>query len=144
MMLRNRNWTPTKEQAKLMEVALEAGLRCSLSAICKKASVSRRTFYNWLRDDLMFREAWNRLYQDAVSQHLPGVIAAMVFQAQRGNVSASRLIAEIAGVMRTRMEVSGVDGQPIEIGGARERLVGKLADLAARTAAGQAARKSKR
>ncbi len=130
-------WSPTSQQDKLIDVTLDSGLRRSITAICKKANVPRRTFYNWLRDDKGFREYWNGLHLEMIAHHLPGVVSAQVYQALKGNVSAARLLAEIAGQLKTRMEVTGKDGAPLELTGAKEKLVRRIAELATRGAAGK-------
>ena len=119
-------------------------MRHTITALCKTASVPRRTFYNWLREDADFRRAWNSLYEETVQHHLNSVLAAAVHQAVKGNTSAQRLVFEVAGALKTRMEHTGKDGGPIQIEGAREKLAAKLADLATRTEAGKALVRAKR
>jgi len=136
--VRPNKWTPTADQAKLFDEALNSGLRRSVTAICQKAGVSRAAFYRWMQD-AHFRAAWSELHTEAISRHLPGVTAAVIFQAERGNISAARLLYEVAGALKIRAEVTGKDGGPIEILGARERVARRIAELDERRRAGRAA-----
>lgn len=74
--------------------------------MCADAGVSRDTFYRWLKDD-GFRQAWESAWHGTVLRHLPGVVSAMVERAQSGDVAAARLIADMAGVIKQRVEQSG-------------------------------------
>jgi len=99
-------WTPTPKQAAVLEAAQEAGLNRSIAAICAAAGVDRRGFYRWLEKDPHFKAAWEDIWRSAIRRHLPGVVAAMIAKAQDGDVPAARLIADLAGVMRQRVEAS--------------------------------------
>ena len=137
MAQQRQKWAPTEEQLRLIEAAQQSGLRKSIITICKAANVPRRTFYYWMSQDRGFREMWNALHQDVISQHLPGVIAAQIHQALAGKTQAARLLAEIAGALKTRVEVSGKDGGALELTGAKERLLSRIADITSRSAAGK-------
>ena len=101
------DWRPTTKQRAVLEAASELGLRRSVVLVCNEAGVSRESFYKWLRDDEQFREAWEQVYHGAVRKHLPGVVAAMVERAQSGDVAAARLIADLSGVIKQKVEQSG-------------------------------------
>ena len=128
----DKSWKPTIRQLELLELAAqEPGLRRSISALCKKLALPRRTFYHWLEDP-NFKQRWNTLHREMIAQHLPSVTSALIFQAQQGAISAARLIYEVAGELKTRLEVTGENGGPIEISGARERIARRLDELAQR------------
>jgi hypothetical protein len=100
------------KQIRLLETALEAGFHRNITAICSDAGVSRVTFYRWM-DDPQFRDAWEGLWKRMAARHLPSAVSAIVAKAQKGDVSASRLLAEMAGVLKQQVEQTGT--QRIEI-----------------------------
>src|SRR5258705_183921 len=100
-------WIPSPAQANLLEVASQAGLHRNLTEVCKAARVPRRTFYDWLRYDANFKSAWGNLWRLQIEHHLPGVTAATIHQAQRGDVGAARTIMEVAKILKHQMEHSG-------------------------------------
>ena len=97
-------WAPSPKQAAVLEAAQEAGLGRSISAICEAARVDRTSFYRWLRKDPQFTAAWKDVWRGALNRHLPGVVAAMLEKAQQGDVPAARLVADLAGLLATRMD----------------------------------------
>ncbi len=109
------NWRPTQRQSRLLEAAQDEGLDRSISVVCKAAGVPRRTAYNWLKDP-DFAAAWNDVWYGTIRRHLPGAIAALVQQAQEGDVSAIKLVCELAGVYSRRTQVGGDHGgQPVVV-----------------------------
>lgn len=92
-------WAPNLLQASCLEQAGEAGLNRSITAVAVSAGVSRESLYRWLREDDQFRRAWDRVWRQAINNHLPGVVAAMVLKAQGGDVGAAKLVADLAGVI---------------------------------------------
>lgn len=100
------NWTPTPKQAAVLEAGQEAGLNRSISAICEAAGVDRKSFYNWINRDQDFKAAWENIWAHSIRRHMPGVVAAMIAKAQDGDVPAARLIADLAGVTRQRLEAA--------------------------------------
>lgn len=108
-------WTPTPKQADLLKAACEPGLKQSIAAICRRAHVDRKSFYNWMNEDPGFKSAWHKLWEDMLATQFNAVTAAMVKKAQEGNVGAGRLVAEMKGVLTKRVEVSGKDGEPIGV-----------------------------
>ncbi len=98
------NWAPTPKQDAVLEAAQEAGLNRSISAICEAAGVDRTGFYRWLRKDPQFAAAWEDVWHGTIKRHLPGVVAAVIAKAQDGDIPAARLVADLAGVLMTRMD----------------------------------------
>ena len=98
------NWVPTPKQAAVLEAAQEAGLNRSISAICESAGVDRTGFYRWLHKDPQFAAAWEDVWHGTIKRHLPGVVAAVIAKAQDGDIPAARLVADLAGVLMTRMD----------------------------------------
>lgn len=98
-------WRPKPRQKKILEEAQEAGLHRSVTVICEEAGIPRRTFYNWLKDDPEFADAWESIWRCAISKHLPGVIAAQIKKALTGDTAAARLLADLAGVIRQHHEI---------------------------------------
>ena len=97
-------WKPTRKQTAALEAAQEAGLNRSITAICEAAGVDRRGFYRWLEKDADFRAAWDDIWRGSLRRHMPGVVAAMVAQAEDGDVPAARLLADMAGLTKQRIE----------------------------------------
>lgn len=102
-----------RKQRLLIEAALEGGLKRNITTLCAEAGVSRSQFYRWMESDDAFRNAWESLWRGIVSRHFPTAVAALVEKAQRGDVSASRLMAELLGVLKQQVETTGA--QRIEI-----------------------------
>lgn len=97
-------WKPTRKQTAALEAAQEAGLNRSITAICEAAGVDRRGFYRWLENDADFRAAWDDIWRGTIKRHLPGVVAAVVSKAQDGDIPAARLLADMAGLTKHRIE----------------------------------------
>lgn len=113
-MKQNKTYASLKRKQRLLiEAALESGLKRNITALCAEAGVGRVSFYRWMNDDSVFRETWHGLWRDIASRHFPTAIAAVSEKAQRGDVSASRLMAELLGVLKQQVEQSGT--QRIEI-----------------------------
>jgi AcrR family transcriptional regulator len=100
-------WRPTARQAKVLEAASLAGVGRTITAICEEAGVPARTFYNWLRDDPDFKTAWEDSWRVSLKRHLPGVIAAQIDRAINGDTKAARLLADVAGLIKQKLEHSG-------------------------------------
>lgn len=98
----------------LIEAALEAGLKRNITALCAEAGINRVSFYRWMNEDPVFREIWNGLWRDIVSRHFPTAVAAIIEKAQRGDVSASRLMAELLGVLKQQVETTGAQRIQVE------------------------------
>lgn len=98
------NWTPTPKQAAVLEAAQEAGLNRSIVALCEAAHVDRKSFYRWFKDDPEFKAAWEEIWTHSIRRHLPGIVAAQVAKALDGDTPAARLVADMAGVLTTRMD----------------------------------------
>lgn len=90
-------WTPTDKQLLVLEAAREVGLQRSISAVAIEAGVNRVTIYKWLRDDPEFKAAWGEIPQKLLSNHLPGIYAALVRKALDGDVQAAKLALEVSG-----------------------------------------------
>lgn len=114
-MKRNGTYANLKpKQRVLIEAALDAGLKRNITALCAEAGIGRVSFYRWMNDDPVFRETWNGLWRDIVSRHFPTAIAAVSEKAQRGDVSASRLMAELLGVLKQQVETTGAQRIQVE------------------------------
>lgn len=100
-------WIPTPDQAAVFEAAMEPGLGKSLKAICKAAGVAIQKYHSWMRRDPEFSYCWEKLWKRSLDIHLPSVIAAMVCEAQAGNVGAARLIFELVGLVGNAKGWSG-------------------------------------
>lgn len=102
-----------RKQRLLIEAALESGLKRNITTLCAEAGVHRSQFYRWMESDDAFRDAWESLWRRMLNRHFPTAVAAIVERAQRGDVPASRLMAELLGVLKQQVEQSGT--QRIEI-----------------------------
>lgn len=109
------DWMPSLKQAKVLEAAQDAGLNRSIVAICEAAGVDRTSWYRWMKRDEKFRLAWREIWYGTLERHLPGVIAAVIAKALEGDIPAARLIADLAGVLKQKVEHSTPPGQPIAI-----------------------------
>ena len=97
-------WHPTPRQSAVLEAAQDAGIGRTISAMCEAAGVDRSQFYRWMRKDPQFAATWRTIWQDAIGRHLPGIVAAQVAKALDGDTPAARLLADLAGLLTTRMD----------------------------------------
>ncbi len=109
------DWIPNPKQSAVLEAAQEAGLNRSISAICEVAGVDRKSFYNWMKKDDEFKAAWEDIWIHSVRRHMPGVVAAVIAKAQDGDVPAARLIADLAGVTRQRIDAAVHQSGTVEL-----------------------------
>lgn len=93
------SWSPSPKQAAFLEAATECGFDRNISTIARAAGVPRRTVYNWLDNDPGFKDAWENLWKKTLSRHVPGVVAALVKRAQRGDVPAAKVVLDLAGFL---------------------------------------------
>lgn len=108
------DWRPTAKQLDLLIAARKPGLKRSITAICDEAGVHRTRFYDWMRDDPDFKDAWVKIWQDMLDLHTGGLMAAMIQKGLAGNVGAARLVLEIKGLIKKRVEVTGNEGGPVQ------------------------------
>lgn len=99
------DWKPKPRQLAVMECAKQAGLKRNIEAITTEAGVPKRTFYNWLRDDPCFVRAWEAVWRESVTRHLPGVVSAMIHAAQEGDTRAAKIVLDISGVVKQTLTV---------------------------------------
>jgi hypothetical protein len=90
-------WTPTDKQLLVLDTAREIGLQRSISAVAIESGVSRITIHKWLREDADFKEAWQDIPNKLLSNHLPGIYAALIRKAVDGDVQAIKLALEVTG-----------------------------------------------
>lgn len=90
-------WTPTEKQLLVLEAAREIGLQRSISAVAVETGVSRQTIYKWFKDCPEFKAAWDDIPHKLLSNHLPGVYAALIRKAIDGDVQAIKLALEVTG-----------------------------------------------
>ena len=108
-------WRPTSQQKAVIEAAGECGLKRTISAVCEEGGVSRFTFYHWLKHDPDFAAVWDKVWYGQVRVHLPGVVAAQIVKAYEGDTAAARLVVDLSGVIKQKLEHSGIDGGPIQV-----------------------------
>lgn len=104
-------WTPTSKQKAVLLAAMEVGLNRTITAVCLEARIDRKSFYRWLKDK-QFRDAWEQAWHGNIQHHLPGVISAQLEKALAGDTAAARLVADLAGVLKIKAEVSAPEDQP--------------------------------
>lgn len=100
-------WQPTRQQAAVLEAAMEAGLRRNIVAVCKAAHVPRRTFYNWLDDDPDFAKAWEYAWKGSLKRHTNSIMSAVVAKAQIGDMNAAKLYFDLTGENKQRHVMEG-------------------------------------
>lgn len=81
----------------VLEAAREIGLQRSISAVAIEAGVNRVTIHKWFRDDPDFKAAWEDIPNKLLSNHLPGIYAALIRKAVDGDVQAIKLALEVTG-----------------------------------------------
>lgn len=91
----------------MLQAAQVLGFNRSVTVLCEEAGVSRTCFYEWMRDDKEFQNAWREIPLRILQHQLPGIRSAMTKKAQEGDVSAARLIEDITGAITKKLELSG-------------------------------------
>lgn len=104
---KSTEWAPTPRQAKVLEAAQEAGLNRNISTICEEAGVNRTSFYRWLKEDTGFKAAWQDIWRSSITRHMPAVVAAQVRKAEEGDTNAAKLLSDLAGVLKQKVEHTG-------------------------------------
>jgi hypothetical protein len=107
-------WRPRPKQRAVLDAAMEVGTERTIVAVCREAQVDRKTFYRWLDIDPGFKAAWEEVWHGSIRRHLPGVISAMVDRAQSGDVQAARLLADIYGLTKQKIEITITRTERIE------------------------------
>jgi predicted DNA-binding protein YlxM (UPF0122 family) len=102
----------------------------SITKIAERAGVSRQTIYDWM-DDEEFKQVLNKKIDKYVDSQTAHVWKSLIAQAKQGNVQAAKLFFEMQGKYRDRKEISGPDGEPIEIN-AKEELAKAINRVAER------------
>ncbi len=92
------NWEPTPKQSALLAAAGEIGLGLTITAVCKKAGVSRERFYQSMKQP-GFVARWNELARQIVQTAVPGAASAMGQKAAEGDTASARLIFQAGGVI---------------------------------------------
>ena len=95
-------WMATEAQERFLGAASEAGLSRNIKKLCSEARVSRVTFYRWFNNSEGFRDALAALPRILLAKHLPGCYAALIKQAQTGDLSALRMVFEMVGDVATQ------------------------------------------
>ena len=98
-------WKPNRRQKKVLDAAQEAGVNRTITKVCEEAGVPRRTFYNWLTNE-GFARAWDEVWRRAIVRHMPSIVAAMLGKAGKGDVSAARLLADMAGILKQQVDIT--------------------------------------
>src|SRR5262245_57445640 len=104
----------------------------NIRASCEAAGISRPLYYVWIEKDLVFAAAV-RVAKEEFADLLEAKLAQMAMR--QDNVTAVIVGLKMAGrfVERTRSEVSGPEGQPIQLDVAdtRSALASRIASLVA-------------
>ncbi len=124
-------WVPKGKKAKALLAAMKLGLNRNITVICDEIGVARSTFYRWFENDPNFLDAWNSQWEKLISRHMNAIASAQTNKAIDGDTAAARLIVELAGKLKQRMEVSGPDGTAISFAVDAESLDRHIAGLVA-------------
>lgn len=100
-------WLPSKQQAAVLQAAMETGINRTIQAVCKSAHVPRRTFYNWLDDDPDFARAWEYAWKGSIKRHSNSVFSAIAKKAQAGDINAAKLFFDLSGENKQRHVLEG-------------------------------------
>ncbi len=98
------NWEPTPKQSALLAAAGKIGLGLTITAVCKKAGVSRERFYQSMKQP-GFVARWNELARQIVQTAVPGAASAMGQKAADGDTTAARLIFQAGKLIGSGMDV---------------------------------------
>jgi hypothetical protein len=103
----NADWQPRPRQKAVLDAAKQPGVKRTITAICKEARVTPRTFYNWLGNESGFRDAWNEIWVTSIDDHMPSVVAAQVGRALDGSTRAAEYLTTLSGKMIRKVDIAG-------------------------------------
>jgi hypothetical protein len=92
-----------QKKAKILQV-LSSSFGLSVDAACKSLPISRNTFYDWLKNDPKFKEA----YDDMTESILDLAEASLVKQIQEKNTTATIFYLKTKGKKRGYIEQENV------------------------------------
>ena len=98
-------WKPKPKQRKVLEAAQKPEYNRTITAICNEAGIERQTFYNWIKKDENFRNAWNEVWEWAIDRYMPGMVSAQVKKALAGDTQAVKYLSELSGRMIKKQEI---------------------------------------
>lgn len=98
-------WHPKPKQRKVLEAALTPEYNRTITAICEEAGIKRQTFYNWIKKDEKFREAWNKVWEWSIDRYMPGMVSAQVKKALTGDTAAAKYLSELSGRMVKNVDI---------------------------------------
>jgi hypothetical protein len=111
----DNEWTPSEQQVEVIRLWLDMEQRLSISELCDKAGINRRTWYRW-KQNPHFRKYFHKLL--SLEVEVEPVIEAwrcLYKAAKRGNVLAATKILEVTGMFtpKVKHEFSGDPENPI-------------------------------
>ncbi len=90
----SKKYNLTAKQKKLAEALINPDFSGTVSELCNKLGVPRRTYYNWL-DNIDFQEYVSDLIDKFSDSELSTVWKALIFQCSIGNIKAIKLYFEL-------------------------------------------------
>jgi hypothetical protein len=104
----------TKAEQSLLETLLNPENRMkSVVDICKIAKVDRATYYRAFQKT-GFVELYKQRSKELVDQSVASVINTFIREAQRGSFQHGKVILEMAGIYKDKIEISGKINNPME------------------------------
>lgn len=92
-------------KALFIETALELGFEAKVIDVCEKSGVPKRTFYNWLDDDEMFKDVWENLWKREMLVGWSDTAKSIMKSARRGDMSAAKLHAQLCGHLVEKQQI---------------------------------------
>lgn len=112
-----KTYTPTASERKILEVlANPENATLNISEICKKAGVSRQTYYRAF-EKKEFVTYYHNLCRQMIAESVGPIIRACEKEAKKGSFQHAKLLLEMAGLYteKKKYEHTGADGGPIKI-----------------------------
>jgi len=103
----------TKKQMTALPMFVDPSIT-SIKAIAEKCGVARSTIYDWL-DDEEFKKAVDRKIDSYTDSQEANIWKSLIKRAKDGNVRAIKLYFEMKNKYKDRKEVTGNNGEPIEV-----------------------------
>lgn len=103
----------TKKQINALPLFVDPSIT-SITKIAEELGVARSTIYSWL-DDEEFKTAVDKKIEKYTDSQEAHIWKSLINKAKDGNVRAIKLYFEMKNKYKDRKEITGKDGEPIEV-----------------------------
>lgn len=96
----------SEKKRELAELLTNPDERLSVTEVCARVGISRKTFYVWM-DNPDYRDYINKLIDSYTDSENANIWKALINKAVGGDVAAQKLYFELKDKYRNKVEMSG-------------------------------------